>query len=75
MTTLEDFTEYSAGDEVAGAGVVLECPLCGRMGVEERINGPWVSVLHVQLTEVLGDGMVTEPKDWCVVRSDETPQS
>ena len=64
MLTVEDFTAVTAGKDVPGEGHVESCPECGRSGVRhEEPDG--ISYVHVQATEVLSDGLLTEPRDCC----------
>ena len=63
MLSVEDFTGLAPGSE-ASEGTVGSCPRCGRSGIEQ--HPPDGSLyLHAQTSEVLGDGMRTEPTDWC----------
>ena len=68
MTSIEDFTALSLGAEVALEGRIARCTRCGRNGIEQgRGDGADVYMIHVQVSRVLGDGMLTEPSDFCVV--------
>jgi hypothetical protein len=72
MTSVEDFTGMRSGEEVALEGRVGRCGRCGRTGIEHAIgDGSPAYVIHVQITRVLGDGMLTEPSDYCVI--DDAP--
>ena len=64
MITLEDFTVLSRGSEVPLEGRVGVCPKCGRNGVEHS-EPEALFFVHAQETELLGDGMLTEPRDCC----------
>lgn len=64
MVTLEDFTGLSAGSDVPCEGSVSECPKCGRNGVVHEEPERTLCV-HVQESEMLSDGMLTEPRDCC----------
>jgi hypothetical protein len=66
MISLEDFTTLAEGAEVAVEGRVGRCPKCGRAGVE-KLGDEATSFVHVQTCEVLGDGMLTVPRDRCLV--------
>ena len=64
MVTFEDFTALSAGSDVPLEGRVGECPQCGRNGVaQEEPDG--IFYVHVQVSELLSDGMLTEARDCC----------
>ncbi len=64
MVALEDFTGLSTGSDVPCEGFVSECPKCGRNGVvQDEPDGPLC--IHVQESEMLSDGMLTEPLDCC----------
>lgn len=64
MVTLQDFTTLSPGSEVPLEGRVDRCPKCGRNGIEHA-EPHTLFFVHVQKSEVLGDGMLTEPRDSC----------
>ena len=66
MVTVEDFTALSAGSDVPCEGHVGECPKCGRNGVRQS-EPEKTFYVHVQDSEMLSDGMRTEPRDWCRV--------
>ncbi len=51
----ESFVGLPVGTEVPMAGTVVCCSLCDRNGVVERLEDGLV-VVHVQDTEVFGDG-------------------
>jgi hypothetical protein len=65
MTNLEDFTLYPLGCELPLAGRVQTCPRCGRNGIEKNPAGGPPYFVHLQLCEILADGMRTEPVDRC----------
>jgi hypothetical protein len=67
MVVLEDFTGMSAGESVPLEGYVESCRRCGRPGVEEHFVDGEPTVIHSQISEVLGDGMRVEPQDCCAV--------
>jgi hypothetical protein len=76
MTSVEDFTTLPPGADVALEGRVSRCGRCGRNGIEQgRGEGPSYYVIHVQVSRVLGDGMLTEPSDFCVFPDAETDGS
>jgi len=64
MFSVEDFTRLPAGARASVEGRVERCPKCGRNGVAVQAS-EGASYLHVQTSEVIGDGMRTEPKDCC----------
>ena len=67
MVVIEDFTKLPVGARVPTDGPVSECPRCGRNGVRRtRLDGStrWV---HVQTTELFGDGLRSEPADCCTL--------
>jgi hypothetical protein len=47
-------------------GRVDRCPECGRNGIEHD-EPDTLFFVHVQGTELLSDGMLTEPRDCCRV--------
>ncbi len=64
MVTLQDFTALSRGIDVPLEGRVDRCPKCGRNGIEHA-EPHTLFFVHVQESEVFGDGMLTEPRDCC----------
>ena len=68
MLNVEDFTLLRRGFEVPLEGRVETCPRCGRNGIEERPECGFPYFLHVQASEVQGDGMRVEPLDACPLR-------
>ena len=65
MVILEDFTAFAVGCDGPN-GRVACCPECGRNGVPlEEPDG--IFYVHTQASEVLSDGMLTEPRDCCRV--------
>jgi hypothetical protein len=65
MVLLEDFTGFAVGSN-GPDGRIGCCPECGRNGVPlEEPDG--ASYVHIQASEVLSDGMLTEPRDCCRV--------
>ena len=64
MVTVDDFTAVSAGRELPLEGRVVECPECGRNGVPHA-EPDGTFFVHVQASELLADGMLTEPRDCC----------
>jgi hypothetical protein len=64
MVVLEDFTRVQAGDEIPAEGQATSCPRCGRPGIAQGSeDGP--IYVHSQLSQILGDGLRTEPQDCC----------
>ena len=65
MITREDFTLLPIGSRNTLEGAVARCPRCGRNGVlVHPIEAPSYCI-HVEELEVLGDGMRTDPTDFC----------
>ncbi len=62
----ESFVGLAPGSEIPMQGTVVCCSLCDRNGVVERVEGGLV-VVHVQNTEVFGDGSREDPEDFCEV--------
>lgn len=62
----ESFVGLAPGAEVPMQGTVVCCSVCERSGVVEAIEDGLV-VVHVQNTEVLGDGSRVDPEDFCDV--------
>jgi hypothetical protein len=60
--TQESFVGLRAGAEVPMQGTVVCCSLCDRNGVVERFEDGLV-VVHVQDTEVFGDGSRVDFQD------------
>lgn len=67
MLNVEDFTVLRRGFEVALEGRIEICPLCGRNGIEERPECGVPYFLHVQSSDVFGDGMRVEALDSCAL--------
>jgi len=65
IVTVQNFVRLAPGMDVPLEGPVSTCRLCGRSGIEHRTDDGTVVVVHVQTTELLSDGMVTEPQDVC----------
>jgi hypothetical protein len=64
MVMLQDFTALSRGSDVPLEGRVDRCPQCGRNGIEHA-EPDTLFFVHLQETELLSDGMLTEPRDCC----------
>lgn len=67
MIRLEDYTQLPQGFVAPLEGRVDRCPCCGRNGIEEHpsLGAPYF--LHIQVSEVLPDGMRDEPVDSCAL--------
>ena len=66
MITVEDFTGLPEGLDIE-EGTILSCPRCGRNGVA-RHDSEFDTVVHVQTLELMGDGMLEDPRDCCTMR-------
>jgi hypothetical protein len=69
MLTVEDFTALPEGCDVED-GTVESCPRCGRNGVVRRDSSADY-MLHVQTLQILGDGILDEPRDCCTLTTGE----
>lgn len=67
MLLTQDFTVLPEGLAVPLEGSVERCPRCGRNGIEEGQSAGAPFFVHVQTSEVLGDGMLTQPQDCCML--------
>ena len=65
MLVIEDFTKLPEGVRVPTDGVVSGCPRCGRNGVRRPRPDGSVRYVHVQTSELFGDGLRTEAADSC----------
>ncbi len=73
MVVVEDFTKLQLGARVPTDGPVVRCPRCGRNGVRRaRLDGS-VRYVHLQISEAVGDGLQTEPKDSCTTAEKPSP--
>jgi len=73
MVVIEDFTKLQPGVRVPIDGPVVQCPRCGRNGVRrQRVDGT-VRYVHVQTSELLGDGLRSEPADLCTITPELGP--
>jgi hypothetical protein len=72
VIALEDFTKLSRGSEVPLEGRVDVCPKCGRNGVAHS-EPEVLFFVHAQETELLADGMLTEPRDCCRLSEAASP--
>lgn len=64
MTT-EDFTRMPEGAEIPMDGWIRRCPQCGRNGLKESLADGSIWCVHVESSELLGDGMLVMPLDRC----------
>ncbi len=69
MITIEDFTRMPEGAVALLEGTVARCPVCGRNGVLKRTECEAPCCIHAEASEVLCDGMRTEPTDRCLLPS------
>jgi len=67
MIVLEDFTKLAAGVRVPTDGRVAPCPRCGRNGARRRRLDGTIRYVHVQTSQVFGDGLRAEPIDSCTI--------
>lgn len=65
MITIEDFTIMAIGFVEPLEGEISRCPVCGRNGIVKRTETEEPRCIHAESSEVLGDGMRTEPTDCC----------
>lgn len=65
MITIDDFTRMPEGMVATLQGRVVRCPSCGRNGVLEQPERDAPRCVHVEETELLCDGMRTDPTDCC----------
>lgn len=73
MLVVEDFTKLQVGARVPMDGAVVHCPRCGRTGVRRtRLDGD-VRYVHVQTSEVFGDGLRSEAADSCTMAKNVDP--
>ncbi|MGE5278475.1 MAG: hypothetical protein ACM3SU_15885 [Acidobacteriota bacterium] len=67
MIVLEDFTKLAVGARVPTDGRVAVCPRCGRNGARRRRLDGAIRYVHVQTSQVFGDGLRAEPVDSCTI--------
>jgi len=65
LVTIQNFVDLAPGAEVPLEGTASVCPGCGRTGIEKRFVNGILHIVHVQTTELLPDGMLTDPLDTC----------
>ena len=65
MITIEDFTLMAEGSVALLEGDVTRCPVCGRNGVVKRSANELPYLIHAEESEMLCDGMRTDPTDCC----------
>jgi len=66
MIVMEDFTKLSAGVQIPTDGRIALCPRCGRNGARRRRFDGSIRYVHAQSTQILGDGLRTDPADSCI---------
>lgn len=69
MTT-ENFTLLPEGAEVPMEGWIECCPRCGRNGIREFLADGSQWCVHVESSELLGDGLLVAPLDRCRLPQD-----
>jgi hypothetical protein len=74
MIVVEDFTKLSVGVRVPTDGRVTRCPRCSRNGVRRKRLDGTIRYVHVQTSEILGDGLRTEPSDCCTLAEEGNEQ-
>jgi hypothetical protein len=67
MIVVEDFTKLEVGVPVPPDGRVARCGRCGRNGVRRRRLDGSIRYVHVQTSEMFGDGLRTEASDCCTL--------
>lgn len=67
MLVIEDFTKLCEGVRIPSEGRVTRCPDCGRNGVRRTRSDGTVRFVHIQTSQVFGDGMRTETADGCTL--------
>jgi hypothetical protein len=67
MVVIEDFTKLSEGVRIPSEGHVSRCPQCGRNGLKRVRRDGTARFVHVQTSQIFGDGMRTEPSDCCLL--------
>ena len=70
---IDDYTLLAAGTTIAEWGRVESCPLCGRNGLRERLEGQ-DAILHSESSELMSDGLLVVPGDCCFVAQVESPR-
>ena len=75
MLVVEDFTKLQVGTRVPTDGPVVRCPRCGRTGVRRARRDGDVRYVHVQTSEVIGDGLRAEAADSCTMAKNMDPAS
>jgi hypothetical protein len=71
MFVVEDFTQRTVGVQIPTDGPITCCPRCGRNGARRKRFDGTVRYVHVQTSQIFGDGLRTEPADWCTFVGDE----
>jgi len=67
MITLDDFTLLPEGSRDNFEGTVTRCPVCGRNGVVVHPDDAPPYCVHAEESEILCDGMRTDPTDCCPI--------
>jgi hypothetical protein len=65
MRTVENYTNASVGSTLPYDVTIAVCPSCGRTGVLEYLANGAAAFVHAESEEVMGDGMLVEPIDYC----------
>jgi hypothetical protein len=65
MSAVQDFTQLPEGRVIPIEGRIERCPRCGRNGIEEHPVGSVPYFLHVQVLQMLPDGMRDDVLDCC----------
>jgi hypothetical protein len=73
MLVTEDFTKLAEGVRIPTDGVVTRCPRCGRNGVRRKRLDGTIRYVHVQISQMLGDGLRAEPADSCTLTEETVP--
>jgi hypothetical protein len=65
MSAVQDFTQLPEGRVIPIEGRIERCPRCGRNGIEEHPVASVPYFLHVQVLQMLPDGMRDDVLDCC----------
>jgi hypothetical protein len=69
MRTVKNFTQGAIGSNAPGRGRIGVCPHCGRAGVVDSLPEGASEFVHIEMREVMGDGMLVQPIDRCPLRA------